>query len=148
MSTPGDNRPYDALALPSEALTDGGVEILRAGIINEELYVMARRAFKDPARWGEVLADIARRIALYQSAEDTDLTEQEILTQIEQAFAADLGASEVDEGESAPTKRTAKRAASAKFAKKATKPAKTKSRAPAKTASAKSRPNSTKRKKR
>jgi len=95
MSNADETRIYDALALPAEALNDGGVEILRAGIINDELYVMARRAFKEPARWGEVLADIARELALFQSAEDTGLTEQEILTEIEQAFAADLGAPRV-----------------------------------------------------
>src|SRR3954454_22739357 len=88
---------YDALALPNEALSNGGVEILRVGIISNELYVQARRAFKDPSRWGEVLADIARELALYHSAEDTSLTEQEILTQIEQAFAADLGAPIVED---------------------------------------------------
>src|SRR4029078_1565258 len=92
MASSAENRIYDALALPAEALNDGGVEILRAGIINDELYVMARRAFKEAARWGGVLADIARELALFQSAEDTGLTEQEILTEIEQAFAADLGA--------------------------------------------------------
>jgi hypothetical protein len=98
MSIRGDSQVYDALALPNEALTDGGVEILRAGIIKDELYVMARRAFRDPARWGEVLADIARRIALYHSAEDTNLTERQILIVIEQAFAADLGATKVASG--------------------------------------------------
>ncbi len=83
---------YQALALPNAALANGGVEILRAGMIDDELYVTARRAFRDPAKWGDVLADIARRIALLYSAEDTDLTEKEILAEIEAAFAADLGA--------------------------------------------------------
>jgi len=92
MSTFEDKRIYDALALPNEAISQGGVEILRAGLIDDELFVSARRVFKDPAQWGEVLGDIARRIALLYSAEDTDLTEEEILAEIEQAFAADLGA--------------------------------------------------------
>jgi hypothetical protein len=134
MSVPGDNQAYDALALPNEALTVGGVEILRAGIIQDDLYVMARRAFKDPARWGEVLADIARRIALYQSAEDTDLTEQEILTVIEQAFVADLGATKVP---SVPRAKSAK----GKKAKAKTPPAKSKTakKAPRKSAKRKKR---------
>ncbi len=97
MSTFEDKRIYDALALPNEAISDGGIEILRAGLINDELFVSARRVFKDPAQWGEVLGDIARRIAVLYSAEDTDLTEQEVLAEIEQAFAADLGAPVVRE---------------------------------------------------
>jgi hypothetical protein len=101
-----DPRIYDALALPPEALSNGGAEILRVGIIANELYVQARRAFKDPARWGEVLADIARELALYHSAEDTSLTEEEILTQIEQAFAADLGAPVVEDEKPAKARST------------------------------------------
>jgi hypothetical protein len=86
---------YQALALPDEALVNGGTEILRAGVIDGELYVTARRVFKDPAKWGDVLSDVAKRIALLYSAEDTDLTEAEILTEIAEAFAADLGAKKV-----------------------------------------------------
>ena len=92
MPTPARHPIYDALALPADALDNGGVEILRVGIMQNELYVTARRAFEDPAMWGQVLADIARRIALLQSAEDTSLSEKEILVSIEEAFAADLGA--------------------------------------------------------
>lgn len=87
----GDNEVYDALALPNEALSDGGTEILRAGIIRDALYVSARHAFKDPAQWGEVLADITRRLAqLY--AQETDLSEAEARAIIESAFAAEMGA--------------------------------------------------------
>jgi hypothetical protein len=105
-----DNPIYDALALPNEALANGGVEILRAGIIDDELYVTARRAFSDPAKWGDALADIARRIALLYSAEDTDLKEKEILTDIMEAFLADLGAPVVKERK-APRKTGARKAA-------------------------------------
>ncbi len=91
MST-NDTRSYQALAVPTQPSTDGGVEILRVGLINDELFVSARRAFKAPGRWGEVLADIARRLALFEAGQDTDLTEREILIEIEEAFAAELGA--------------------------------------------------------
>jgi hypothetical protein len=100
---------YEALALPDEALANGGTEILRAGVIDGELYVTARRAFRDPAKWGDVLADIARRLALIYSAEDTELTEAEILTDIAEALAADLGAKKVSE-----KPKTAKRQSSRK----------------------------------
>jgi len=58
-------RIYQALALADEALDKGGVEILRAGLVDDELYVSALRAFDDPATWGEVLGDIARRLVEY-----------------------------------------------------------------------------------
>jgi hypothetical protein len=80
--------------MPNEALDQGGVEILRAGLIDDELYVTARRVFADVAVWGEVLADIARRLALIHSAEG-EYTESEALAAIESAFAADLGATAV-----------------------------------------------------
>jgi hypothetical protein len=98
-----DNQVYEALALPNEAIADGGVEILRAGIINDELFVSARRAFQDPAQWGDVLADAARRLGLLYAAE-TDYTEKEVLGAIESAFAARLG--------NPPAKAKARRSAS------------------------------------
>jgi hypothetical protein len=103
-----DSPIYDALALPSEALANGGVEILRAGVIdNDELYVAARHAFKDPAQWGEVLAEITRRLGLLYSME-TDLTEAEAIAEIEEAYAAALGAPVIEDK---PRKVRAKAAA-------------------------------------
>jgi hypothetical protein len=113
----GGHPIYEALMIPTEALDKGGVEILRAGIVDGELYVTARRAFKEPSKWGDVLADTARRIALLYSAEDTDLSEAEILTDIMEAIVADLGAPKV-----------AVKSAKSKSAK--TKPAKAKRAAP------------------
>jgi hypothetical protein len=77
------------------------VEILRAALVDDELCVTARHAFKDPADWGEVLADITRRLALLYSME-TDLSEAEALTEIEEAYAAEMGAREVPEPEQQP----------------------------------------------
>jgi hypothetical protein len=92
-----DERPvYQALALPNEAIANGGLEILRAGIIDDELFVSARHAFKDPAQWGEVLADITRRLALLYSME-TDLEEAEAIAEIEEAYAAAMGARVVED---------------------------------------------------
>jgi hypothetical protein len=86
-----DPRIYAALAMPNAAIENGGLEILRAGIIDDELHVGARRAFKDPKQWGEVLADIARRIAkLY--ADETTRTEQDVIAAIGSAFAGQFGA--------------------------------------------------------
>jgi hypothetical protein len=65
------NHPiYDALPISSDALDKGGVELLRAAVIDEELFVMARLdAFPRPGPWGWVLADIARRLALLHATE-------------------------------------------------------------------------------
>jgi hypothetical protein len=120
-----DKLIYQALALPNEALTNGGTEIMRAGIIDGELYVTARRAFKNPAKWGDVLAETARRIALLYSAEDTDLTEAEIRTDILEAFAADLGAKKIENTSKKKKASPARRVKSRKSAKRA--PAKPKS---------------------
>ena len=99
--TSSDKPTYDALAIPNEAIANGGVEILRAGMIDDELYVTARHAFKDPAQWGEVLADITRRLALLYSME-TDLSEAEARIEIEEAYAAEMGAEVVPDRTGAP----------------------------------------------
>ena len=105
MPTSSDKPIYDALAIPNEAVAKGGVEILRAGMIDDELYVTARHAFKDPAEWGEVLAYITRRLALLYSME-TDLSEAEALTEIEEAYAAEMGAEVVPDEPSVPSGST------------------------------------------
>ena len=107
MPTSSDHKIYEALMMPSEALDKGGLEILRAGLVDDELYVTARRVFTDPATWGEVLADIARRLALLHSAEG-EYAEAEVLAAIESAFAADLGAPLVKD---APARKKAGKAA-------------------------------------
>lgn len=95
MSLFADQHVYQALALPDDALDRGGVEILRAGVIEDELYVAARHAFKDPAQWGEVLADITRRLGRLYAAEG-EYRQKEVVAAIASAFAADLGAPVVD----------------------------------------------------
>ena len=117
----GENKMYHALVLPEEALAKGGAEILRAGLIEDELFVGAARAFADPAVWGDVLADIARHIATMMSAEDGAASEQEILTIIGEAFVTDLGGTEVKDRIVKPrksAKKTAKKKAVKKSAKK------------------------------
>jgi uncharacterized protein DUF5076 len=109
-----DPRIYAALAMPNAAIENGGLEILRAGIIDDELHVNARRAFKDPKQWGEVLADIARRIAkLY--ADETQRTEQDVIASIRAVFAAQPGAPAAQ-----PRRRQAKKTAPRRAGRKAT----------------------------
>jgi hypothetical protein len=96
MAGPDDNPIYEALVIPTEALDKGGLEILRAGLIEDELYVTARPTFDHPSVWGEVLADITRRISQLYTA-DGKYTRQDALAAISGAYAADLGAPAVSE---------------------------------------------------
>ena len=96
MADLSDNPIYEALVIPNEALDQGGLEILRAGLIEDELYVTARRTFDDPGVWGQVLGDVARRIAQLYAAEG-NYTRKDALAAIGGAFAADLGAPVISE---------------------------------------------------
>ena len=63
-------RPFDALQIPPVALDQGGMEIIRAAIINDGLHVTLRPVFDDARMWGRVLADIARQLGgAYQHQE-------------------------------------------------------------------------------
>jgi hypothetical protein len=101
---------YQALALPSEALKGGGVEILRAGIVEDELYVSARPAFMAPALWGEVLADVARRLGAIYAGDSTGLSRKDVTIQIAEAFVADMGARPVKATKKSRQKSTKKTA--------------------------------------
>ena len=115
-----DPRIYQALALPEEALEKGGLEILRLGIIDDELYVSALPAFKAPAQWGEVLAEVAARLGAIYATQNTGLSKKDVTIDIVEAFAAEMGARPVKAAKPAkkPAKKTAKKSAK-KSAKKA-----------------------------
>jgi hypothetical protein len=83
---------YDALTVSSDATKSGAIEILRAAVVEDGVFVTARREFPDASQWGELLAEIARRVALLYSSEDTALQERDFLVDIGEAFVADLGA--------------------------------------------------------
>src|SRR5262249_6805357 len=91
MAAPDDNPIYEALVIPNEALDKGGLEILRAGLIQDDLYVTARRAFDDPGTWGEALGDVNPPRARIYAAEGK-YTQKDALAAISGAYAADLGA--------------------------------------------------------
>lgn len=107
-----DPRVYQALALPQQALENGGVEILRAGIIDDELYVAVRRAFDDPGKWGEALAEIAGRLGAIYAAEVSGLSKRDVTVQIAEAFVAEMGAKPVKNSSVKPrAKKAAKKSA-------------------------------------
>jgi hypothetical protein len=106
-----DPRIYQALALPEQALEHGGLEILRLGIVDDELYVSALPAFKAPAQWGEVLAEVATRLGAIYAAQKTGLNKKDVTIDIVEAFAAEMGARPVKANKPAkkPTKKSAKK---------------------------------------
>ena len=107
-----DPRVYRALALPEKALESGGVEILRLGIVDDELYVSALPAFDAPAQWGEVLAEVTLRLGAIYAAQKTGLSKKDAIVQIVEAFAAEMGAKPVKAKPAAPKSvKTAKKAA-------------------------------------
>jgi hypothetical protein len=81
--------PFDALAIPPAALEQGGVEILRAGIVDGGLHMTVRRAFDDAQAWGMVLADIARHVSRIH-AQETGASESLTLERIRNMFEAEL----------------------------------------------------------
>ena len=109
----GKNEPqvYQALALPEQALENGGVEILRLGIVNDELYVSALPAFKAPAQWGEVLAEVSQRLGTIYAAQKTGLSKKDVTVQIAEAYVAEMGASPVKAKAKPKSKTAAKPAA-------------------------------------
>jgi hypothetical protein len=102
-----DPRIYQALALPEQALEHGGLEILRLGLIDDELYVSALPAFKAPALWGGVLAEVANRLGTIYGAQKSGLSRKDAIVQIVGAFAAEMGAKPVKK----PVKKVAKKIA-------------------------------------
>src|SRR6516165_6605740 len=88
-----DYEIYDALPISNDALDKGGLELLRAGVVNEELFITARRVFAEPAQWGYVLADITRRLAAIYAAE-SEFTEAEVGGTIADAFDRSLRSGE------------------------------------------------------
>lgn len=80
---------YDALQIPPGAAQKGGVEVLRAGVVEGGLHVTLRRAFNDPQAWGILLADVARQVARVYAQEGMDM-EDKVIERIRGAFASEM----------------------------------------------------------
>ena len=83
-----DLPPFEALIIPSEAVERGGVEILRAAIIEGQLHVTLRRTFEHPDPWGGLLSEVARRVARIYAA-DGQLDEGEVVFRIHSSFVSE-----------------------------------------------------------
>jgi Domain of unknown function (DUF5076) len=80
---------FEALHVPPAALEQGGVEVLRAAIVDGALHVSLRPAFDDPQAWGMLLADVARHVSrIYQS--EGKAPEAQTLERVRMMFDAEL----------------------------------------------------------
>jgi hypothetical protein len=89
MDSDSDKPIFDALMIPPTALEQGGVEVLRAAIVDGGLHVSLRRAFEDPEAWGMLIADVARHVARIYATEDK-FREEETLERIRALCNAEM----------------------------------------------------------
>jgi Domain of unknown function (DUF5076) len=82
-------KPYAALSIPPGARKNGGTEVLRAGIAEQNLTMSIRRAFDDPAAWGVLLATAGRQVARIYAA-DLGLAEEEVRAKILVSFENEM----------------------------------------------------------
>jgi hypothetical protein len=82
---------FEALHIPPAALEQGGVEVLRAAIVDGGLHVSLRRAFDDPEAWGMLIADITRHVARIY-ANESALTEDQIIERVRSIYDAEMDA--------------------------------------------------------
>jgi len=80
---------FEALHIPPAALEQGGVEVLRAVIVDGGLHVSLRRAFDDVEAWGMLIADVTRHIARIYATEST-LTEDEVMERVRSLYNAEM----------------------------------------------------------
>jgi hypothetical protein len=80
---------FEALHIPPAALEQGGVEVLRAAIVDGGLHVSLRRAFDDVEAWGMLIADITRHIARIYAREST-LTEDQVIERVRSLYNAEM----------------------------------------------------------
>ncbi len=79
----------EELSVPPDALEKGGVEILRASIVEGAVSVAMRRAFDDPFTWGILLVDLARHASRIYALE-TKMPEEEVLAAIREGVEAEF----------------------------------------------------------
>ena len=82
---------YNALQPPPSANEKGGIEVLRAAVIDGGLHVTLRRAFDDPQAWGVLLADVARQVARVY-AQQAERAEDDVIATIQKAFDTEIAA--------------------------------------------------------
>ena len=79
---------FAELAIPPDAVEQGGIEVLRAAVVDGAVSVALRRSFDDPATWGRLLIDLARQAARAYSLE-TEMSEEEAFERIRAGWEAE-----------------------------------------------------------
>ncbi len=79
---------FEELEIPPDALEQGGIEIVRASIVDGAVSVALRRAFDDPATWGRLFVDLARQAARAY-AQETDTSEEDAFERIRAGWEAE-----------------------------------------------------------
>ena len=82
------NHAFAELSVPPDALEQGGIEVLRAAVVDGAVSVALRRSFDDPATWGRLLIDLARQAARAYAVE-TDMSEAEAFERIRAGWEAE-----------------------------------------------------------
>ena len=82
---------FDALHIPPAAMEQGGVEVLRAVIVDGGLHVSLRRAFDDAEAWGMLIADVTRHIARIYAKENV-MSEDQVIERIRSIYDAEMDA--------------------------------------------------------
>ena len=80
---------FEALHIPPTVLEHGGVEVLRAVIVDGALHVSLRRAFDDPEPWGMLLADVTRHVARIYATESR-LTQDQVIDRVRSIYEAEM----------------------------------------------------------
>lgn len=80
---------FEALNAPPDCLEKGGVEVLRASVVDGAVSIAMRRSFDDPFTWGVLFADLARHAARIYALE-TELTEEQAMSLIRDGLEAEL----------------------------------------------------------
>ncbi|GEP05159.1 DUF5076 domain-containing protein [Methylobacterium oxalidis] len=82
------SKVFEELSIPPDAVENGGVEVLRAAVVDGAVSVALRRAFDDPATWGRLLIDLARQAARAYALE-TEMSEDEAFERIRAGLEAE-----------------------------------------------------------
>ncbi len=82
------SQAFEELSLPPDVAENGGVEVLRAIVVDGAVSVALRRSFDDPATWGRLLVDLARQAARAYALE-TEMSEEDAFARIRVGFEAD-----------------------------------------------------------
>ncbi|MGE7415832.1 DUF5076 domain-containing protein [Methylobacterium tarhaniae] len=83
-----DEPRFEALGVPPDAQEHGGIEVLRAAVVDGAVSFALRRSFEDPATWGRLLVDLARQAARVY-ARETEMSEEEAFARIRAGMEAE-----------------------------------------------------------